>query len=79
MAVGATIALPALLSRGYDKSDGLRRHTRRLDARILLPPSVVLVLYGVIARQPVGNLWMAGVFPACMMARIFILYIVIRC
>jgi tripartite ATP-independent transporter DctM subunit len=46
---------------------------------ILLPPSVVLVLYGMIARQPVGNLWMAGVFPGLLMATLFILYIVIRC
>ena len=41
--------------------------------------SVVLVLYGMIARQPVGHLWLAGVFPGLLMAAIFILYIVIRC
>ena len=29
----------------------------------LVPPSVVLVLYGMIARQPVGQLWLAGVLP----------------
>ncbi len=46
---------------------------------ILIPPSVVLVLYGMIARQPVGNLWMAGVFPGLLMASLFILYIVVRC
>jgi tripartite ATP-independent transporter DctM subunit len=40
---------------------------------------VVLVLYGMIARQPVGNLWMAGVFPGLLMAGLFILYIVVRC
>jgi TRAP-type mannitol/chloroaromatic compound transport system permease large subunit len=46
---------------------------------ILVPPSVVLVLYAMIARQPVGQLWLAGVFPGLMMAGLFILYIVIRC
>jgi len=40
---------------------------------------VVLVLYGMIARQPVGQLWLAGVLPGLMMAGLFILYIVIRC
>jgi TRAP-type mannitol/chloroaromatic compound transport system permease large subunit len=40
---------------------------------------VVLVLYGMIARQPVGQLWLAGVFPGLMMAGLFILYIVVRC
>jgi tripartite ATP-independent transporter DctM subunit len=79
MAVGATIALPALLSRGYDKVmvSGVIQGGSTLG--ILLPPSVVLVLYGMIARQPVGNLWMAGVFPGLLMAVLFILYIVIRC
>ncbi len=46
---------------------------------ILVPPSVVLVLYATIARQPVGQLWLAGVFPGLMMAALFILYIYIRC
>ena len=46
---------------------------------ILIPPSVVLVLYGMIARQPVGQLWLAGVFPGLMMAGMFVLYIAIRC
>jgi TRAP-type C4-dicarboxylate transport system permease large subunit len=35
---------------------------------ILVPPSVVLVLYAMIARQPVGQLWLAGVVPGLMMA-----------
>jgi len=46
---------------------------------ILVPPSVVLVLYGMIARQPVGRLWLAGAIPGLMMAGLFIAYIVIRC
>ena len=46
---------------------------------ILVPPSVVLVLYGMIARQPVGKLWLAGVFPGLMMATMFVIYIVVRC
>ena len=46
---------------------------------ILVPPSVVLVLYAMIARQPVGQLWLAGVVPGLMMAAMFVAYIVIRC
>jgi tripartite ATP-independent transporter DctM subunit len=46
---------------------------------ILVPPSVVLVLYAMIARQPVGQLWLAGVMPGLMMATMFVLYIAIRC
>ncbi len=79
MAIGATIALPELLRRGYDK----RMVTGVIQAGsslgILVPPSVVLVLYAMIARQPVGQLWLAGVFPGLMMAGMFVLYIAIRC
>ncbi len=79
MAIGATIALPELLKRGYDK----RMVTGVIQAGsslgILVPPSVVLVLYAMIARQPVGQLWLAGILPGLMMAGMFIAYIVIRC
>ncbi len=79
MAIGATIALPELLRRGYDK----RMVTGVIQAGsslgILVPPSVVLVLYAMIARQPVGQLWLAGVVPGLMMAAMFIIYIYIRC
>ena len=44
-----------------------------------VPPSVVLVLYAMIARQPVGQLWLAGVLPGLMMAGLFVIYIWIRC
>lgn len=79
MAIGATIALPELLKRGYDK----RMVTGVIQAGsslgILVPPSVVLVLYAMIARQPVGQLWLAGLFPGLMMAAMFIIYIAVRC
>ncbi len=79
LAIGATIALPEMLKRGYDKVmvTGVIQGGSSLG--ILVPPSVVLVLYAMIARQPVGQLWLAGVFPGLLMAGIFIVYVVIRC
>ena len=79
MAIGATIALPEMLRRGYDKRmiTGVVQAGSSLG--ILIPPSVVLVLYGMIARQPVSRLWLAGGFPGLLMASLFILYIYIRC
>lgn len=79
MAIGATIALPEMLRRGYDKVmiTGVVQGGSSLG--ILIPPSVVLVLYGMIARQPVGQLWLAGVFPGLLMAAVFVLYIMVRC
>jgi len=79
MAIGATIALPEMLKRGYDKImiTGVIQAGSSLG--ILVPPSVVLVLYGMIARQPVSQLWLAGALPGLMMATLFIIYIVVRC
>ncbi|BBD06994.1 TRAP transporter large permease [Desulfovibrio ferrophilus] len=79
MAIGSSIALPEMLKRGYDK----RMVTGVIQAGsslgIMVPPSIVLVLYGMIARQPVSQLWLAGVFPGLLLAVLFIGYIVIRC
>jgi tripartite ATP-independent transporter DctM subunit len=79
LAIGTTIALPELLRRGYDKKmvTGVIQAGSTLG--ILVPPSVVLVLYGMIARQPVGHLWLAGVFPGLLMATLFIVYVAVRC
>jgi len=79
MAIGATIALPELLRRGYDKVMVTGVIQAGSSLGILVPPSVVLVLYGMIARQPVGQLWLAGLIPGLMMAALFVLYIVVRC
>ena len=79
MAIGATIALPELLRRGYDKIMVTGVIQAGSSLGIMLPPSVVLVLYGMIARQPVGQLWLAGVGPGLLLAALFILYILIRC
>ena len=79
MAIGATIALPELLRRGYDKQMVTGVVQAGSSLGILVPPSVVLVLYAMIARQPVGQLWLAGVIPGLMMAAMFIIYIAIRC
>jgi tripartite ATP-independent transporter DctM subunit len=79
MAIGSTIALPELLRRGYDK----RMVTGVIQAGsslgILIPPSVVLVLYAMIARAPVSELWLAGIVPGLIMAALFVALIAVRC
>ncbi|WP_209427205.1 TRAP transporter large permease subunit [Pararhodobacter sp. SW119] len=79
MAIGATIALPELLKRSYDKRMVTGVIQAGASLGILIPPSVVMVLYAMIARQPVTQLWMAGILPGLMMASLFISYIWIRC
>ncbi|NAZ37547.1 TRAP transporter large permease subunit [Rubellimicrobium sp. CFH 75288] len=75
MAIGSAIALPEMLRRGYDKVliTGVVQGGSSLG--ILIPPSVVMVLYGVIAREPVSQLWLAGVGPGLLMATMFGIYV----
>ncbi len=79
MAIGASIAMPEMLKRKYDKIMVTGVIQAGSSLGIMVPPSVVLVLYGMIARQPVGQLWLAGVFPGLLLASLFIAYIAIRC
>ena len=79
MAIGASVALPQMMRRGYDKVmiTGVIQGGSSLG--ILLPPSVVLVLYAMIARAPVLQLWLGGILPGLLMAVLFTVYIYIRC
>ncbi|MBW1867606.1 MAG: TRAP transporter large permease subunit [Deltaproteobacteria bacterium] len=79
MAIGASIAMPEMLKRKYDKVMVTGVIQAGSSLGIMVPPSVVLVLYGMIARQPVGQLWLAGVFPGLLLAGLFTAYIAIRC
>jgi tripartite ATP-independent transporter DctM subunit len=79
MAIGATIALPELLKRNYDKRMVTGVIQAGASLGILVPPSVVLVLYALIARQSVSDLWLAGIVPGLLMAAMFVAYIWIRC
>jgi len=79
MAIGATIALPELLKRNYNKLMVTGVIQAGSSLGILIPPSVVLVLYAMIARQPVTHLWAAGLLPGLLLATLFILYIWLRC
>jgi len=79
LAIGASVAMPELLKRGYDKVMVTGVIQAGSSLGIMIPPSVVLVLYGMIARQPVGQLWLAGVLPGLLLAGLFVAYILIRC
>ncbi len=79
MAIGATIALPQLLRHGYDKVMVTGVIQAGSSLGILIPPSVVLVLFAMIARQPVLDLWLAGVGPGLLMAVLFGVYVYVRC
>lgn len=72
------IALPAMLSRGYKKSIVLGSITAGGALGQLIPPSILMVIYGGVAGVSVGKLFMGGLLPGLLMAALFILYIALR-
>lgn len=73
------IALPSMLKRGYDKNIAIGCISAGGALGILIPPSVIMVLYGSLTGASVGKLFMAGLIPGILLALIFIVYIGARC
>ena len=76
--ISGTIALPAMLKRGYDKRLVVGTVLAAGALGFLIPPSIVFILYGMIARVTIGHLWLAGVFPGALLAGMYIGYVAIR-
>jgi tripartite ATP-independent transporter DctM subunit len=74
-----TIALPAMLARGYDKQMAIGCISAGGGLGILIPPSVLMILYSLITGTSVGKLFAAGVVPGIMLAILLCAYIFIRC
>jgi len=72
------IAVPAMLKRGYDKSMVLGATMAGGALGQLIPPSVLMVVYGGMAGVSVGKLFMGGVFPGLLLSGLFVLYIGLR-
>ena len=72
------IAVPEMLKHNYDK--GLATGTVAASGTLgsLIPPSVLLVLYGVYAQVSVGQLFMAGFIPGVLSALLYIAMIMVR-
>jgi tripartite ATP-independent transporter DctM subunit len=73
------IALPEMLKNKYDYKLALGSIAAGGGLATLIPPSVVFIVYGMMAGCSVGELFLAGVLPGLMLAAIFILYIIWRC
>ena len=73
------IALPSMFKRGYDKKMVMGAISAGGALGILIPPSITMILYGVMAGESVGRLFAGGIFPGLLLATLFILYILIRC
>ncbi len=73
------IALGPMISRGYDKSLAAGTIVASGTLGILIPPSIMLVVYAPQAGLSIGQMFMGAVFPGLILSGLYILYIVIRC
>lgn len=74
-----TIALPSMLARGYDKNMALGCINTGGGWGILIPPSILMILYALITGVSVGKMFAAGILPGILLMVLTIAYIVIRC
>jgi len=74
-----TIALPSMLERNYDKELALGCINSGGGWGILIPPSVIMILYALISGESVGRLFAGGVFPGLLLLILVSSYIAIRC
>jgi len=74
-----TIALPSMLRRNYDKELALGCINSGGGWGILIPPSIIMILYALISGESVGKLFAGGVFPGLLLLVLVSTYIAVRC
>lgn len=83
--VGATevtmgmIALPAMLKRGYDQKLACGALLAGGTLGVLIPPSVMAIVYAVVAQQSLGELLVGSIFPGFLLSGLYVSYILVRC
>lgn len=72
------LALPSMLKRGYDQRLALGTICAGGTLGILIPPSVITIVYAVTAQISVGQMFIGGIVPGLLLAALYIAYIVVR-
>ena len=72
------IALPAMLKRGYDHKIALGSIMAGGTLGILIPPSILAILYAVVAQQSVGELYLGSVVPGVLLSSLYVFYVWMR-
>jgi C4-dicarboxylate transporter DctM subunit len=70
-----TVLIPAMLERGYPRSFALGVVGASGTIGIVIPPSLPLILYGIVAEQSVPRLFLAGILPGLLQAVAFFLWV----
>ncbi|MFC0278272.1 TRAP transporter large permease [Falsigemmobacter intermedius] len=71
----AKVALPELQKRGYDEKLVLGAIAGSGTLGLMIPPSIILIVYGVAAEQSIARLFMAGVLPGLLIVALYMGYI----
>lgn len=72
------LALPAMLARNYHKGIALGCIAAGGSLGILIPPSVTMIIYGLVAGTSIGKLYAGGILPGLLIAVLFAIYIYVR-
>ncbi len=75
----AAVALPEMRRYGYDMELGSGTVAAGGSLGMLIPPSVVFIVYAVMTEQSIGKLFLAGIVPGLMIAALFCLTIYVHC
>ena len=75
----ATVGLPEMKRYNYDDELAAGSVASGGGIGMIMPPSVVLIIYGILTEQSIGALFVAGIFPALLVTLLFILCIYIKC
>ena len=73
------IALPQMLRLGYDRKLAIGTICAGGSLGTMIPPSVVLILYGLTANVSISDLFLAGFTPGVLLASLYIGYVILRC
>ncbi len=73
------IALPQMLKRKYDKFIACGSILAGGTLGILIPPSVMLIVYGLVDNTSIGRLYAGAIMPGLLLASLFISYVLVRC
>lgn len=73
------LALPQMLRLGYDKKLAIGTVVAGGSLGTMIPPSIVLIMYGMTANVSIGDLFTAAVVPGLILVFMYICYILIRC
>jgi len=74
----ATVALPEMKRYGYDMGLATGTVAAAGSLGILIPPSVIFIVYGILTEQSIGKLFAAGILPGILLCFLFLLTIHLR-